>query len=142
MFEGETDHPTWDGPMNSEPPSDTRHTQGEGATAPDSDSQSQSQNGKGDWKSIAMITGVLLVAERSACFLYLRPESGSEPPASIRWPVPLQQAADARERQDRLAYSQAVDRAAQVVECVLQNFLRGGRDRCLGHWPSRADPIQ
>jgi hypothetical protein len=111
--------------MNSEPQFDDRQTQDPEAAAPDaSKARSRGGNGKRNWNAIAMITGILVVAAAIGLFLYLMQGSDSEtqsasPERALACPY-LQQAADAREHQDRLAYSQAVDRAAQVAERVLQ----------------------
>jgi hypothetical protein len=111
--------------MNSEPPVDVRRTRDQEATAPDaSDAGRQGGNGKRSWSAFALITGILVVATAVGSVLYLTQgtdsETESEPPGRALACPYLQQAADARERRDRLAYTQAVDRAAQVAERALQ----------------------
>jgi hypothetical protein len=111
--------------MNSEPPADARSTWDQEATAPDaSDAGPHGGNGKRSWNSFVLITGILVVAAAVGSFLYLTQGSDSEtesaPPARALACPYLRQAADARERQDQLEYTQSVDRAAQVAERALQ----------------------
>jgi hypothetical protein len=70
------------------------------------------------------VVGVLAVAGGVGVFLFLTQKSDSKPehvtPALGLTCPSLQQAADAYGRGDRVAFNQAVDRAAHVAEDTLQ----------------------
>jgi hypothetical protein len=112
--------------MNSEPPGPgdaQEEGPANGPTGSDVDRRS-SGAGRVRWFSIVTVIGVLAVAGGIGAFLLLNQNSGSNPdqvaPAlGLACPY-LQEAADAYNRGDRVAYNEAISRAEQIAKGTLQ----------------------
>jgi hypothetical protein len=111
--------------MSSEPPgSGDAQEKGPATESRGNVDQRSSGAGRVRWRSIVTVLGVLAVAGGIGLFLFLNQNSGSKPDqvAPVRGlacPY-LQQAADAYNRGDRLAYNQAIRQAAHIAEDTLQ----------------------
>jgi hypothetical protein len=111
--------------MNSEPPaSDDAPEKGTARESSGLDADRwSSDGGRARRRPIAAAVGVLAVAGGISLFLFLTHGSDSKteqlaPEHGLACPY-LEQAADAYPLGDRVAYNQAIDRAAQVAEDTL-----------------------
>jgi hypothetical protein len=109
--------------MNSEPPSDAGHTNGE-APVPDSDATLRTRDGKQGWRSMAIVMGIVVVVAAFGWALYVTAGSDSKseelaPERGVAC-VHLLDAAHAYDDGDQAAFDDAIKRGARVAEDTLQ----------------------
>jgi hypothetical protein len=113
--------------MNSEPPGsgDAQESDGPGNGASSSDvDRGSSGTGRVRWLSMVTVIGVVAVAGGLGVFLFLNQNSDSKPEQvstvrGLACPY-LEQAADAYNRGDQVAYKQSIRQAAHIAEDTLQ----------------------